>query len=88
MTRVQIFVVLLLGASLAACGGSDTKPLSCKNSLEYQDRVKGKRVVSPDDLDQLNSLMEMPIPAADPNAPKMPPGVCDDMPPVIKATGT
>jgi hypothetical protein len=74
-------------ASLAACGGNDTKEVDCEASIEYQNRVEGQRVVAPEGLDQLNDLAEMPIPRADPNAPQMPPGVCNDRPPMIQVSG-
>jgi hypothetical protein len=69
---------------LAACGGNDTKEVDCEASLEYQNRVEGRRVVAPEGLDSLNEMIEMPIPRADPNAPRMPTGVCNDRPPVIR----
>ena len=78
---------LILCASLADCGGNDTKEVDCEASIEYQNRVEGKRVVAPEGLDDLNVIVEMPIPRADPNAPRMPPGVCNDIPPVIKVAG-
>ena len=48
---------------------------------------EGKRIVAPEGLDSLNELAEMPIPRADPNAPQMPPGVCNDRPPMIQSSG-
>jgi hypothetical protein len=73
--------------SLTACGGNDTKEVDCEASFKYQNRVEGRRVVAPEGLDSLNEMAEMPIPRADPNAPKMPPGVCNDMPPMIRVSG-
>ena len=49
----------------------------------WQNRVEGKRVVSPEGLDQLDEFGEMPIPKADPNAAPVVPGRCQDMPPTI-----
>ena len=83
MTRSQLLAVILVGASLAACGGNKTKEIECDDGLRYQNRVEGKRVVSPEGLDQLSEFAEMPIPKADPNAPKVAPGTCVDMPPAI-----
>ena len=77
----------MLCMSLAACGGNDTKEVDCEASIEYQNRVEGKRVVAPEGLDDLNEIAEMPIPRADPNAPQMPPGVCNDIPPRIRVSG-
>ena len=77
---------LLLCISLTACGGNDTKEVDCETSMQYQNRVEGKRVVAPEGLDALNEMAEMPIPRADPSAPRMPPGVCNDIPPVIRVS--
>ena len=85
MTTTRLVSIFALLALLAACGGNDTKEVDCVANLKYQNRVEGKRVVAPEGLDQLNELAEMPIPRADPTAPKVPPGVCNDEPPVIGA---
>ncbi len=77
---------LALIALLAACGGNDTKEVDCQSSIEFQNRVEGKRVVVPEGLDPLRPAAEMTIPRADPNAPKMPPGVCNDVPPMIQVS--
>lgn len=84
---IRWFCALALCASLAACGGNGTREIDCEANLKYQNRVEGKRIVAPEGLDPLNELAEMPIPRADPNAPQMPPGVCNDRPPVIQASG-
>ncbi len=87
MTRTRLCGVIGTLILLAACSGNDTKEVDCVANLKYQNRVEGKRVVAPEGLDQLNELAEMPIPRADPSAPKTPPGVCIDEPPVIGAGG-
>lgn len=84
MNILRLFAVLLTVAIAAGCGGNDTKEVDCDANLKFQNRVEGKRVVAPDGLDQLNELAEMPIPRADPNAPKMPEGACNDAPPLIR----
>lgn len=86
MTRTQLFAVLFLSASLSACGGNDTKEIDCEDNLRYQNRVVGKRVVAPEDLDQLDEYEEVPVPKADPDAPQMAPGTCNDMPPLIRTS--
>ncbi len=83
MTNGQLIAVIFLGASLAACGGNDSIPLDCDDQLQYQNRTAGKRVVVPEGLDPLNEFAEMPIPKADPDAPKPEPGKCVDMPPPV-----
>jgi hypothetical protein len=82
MTKNQLLAVLVLGASLSACGGNDTK-VDCDDGLRYQNRVEGKRVIVPEGLDALDEFGEMPIPKADPNAVQIPPGQCADMPPAV-----
>ena len=87
MTRIWLLGALVACASLVACGGNKTREVDCEANLKYQNRVEGKHVVAPEGLDQLNDLAEMPIPRADPNAPKMPEGVCNDEPPVVSTGG-
>jgi len=83
MTKCQLLAVLLLSASLSACGGNEPKEVDCKQGLRFQNREVGKRVVAPEGLDQLDEFAEMPIPKADPDAPPPPPGECADMPPSV-----
>lgn len=83
MTNCRRLVVLLMAVIVSACGNNEPREIDCDANLRYQNRVEGKRVVAPEGLDQLNELAEMPIPRADPNAPKMPEGVCNDEPPII-----
>ena len=86
MTKSQLLAVLFVGASLVACGGNETKKVDCKDGLQFQNRVEGKRVVSPEGLDQLDEFGEMPIPKADPDAAPVLPGKCVDMPPAISTS--
>jgi len=83
MTKCQILAVLMLGASLSACGGNKPKEVNCEKALQFQNREVGKRVVAPEGLDQLNEYAEMPIPQADPDAAPHPGGPCADQPPMI-----
>ena len=83
MTLIRRLAVLVTAVIVSACGNNQPREIDCDANLKYQNRVEGKRVVVPDGLDQLNELAEMPIPRADPNAPKMPEGVCNDSPPII-----
>jgi uncharacterized lipoprotein len=85
MTKWRQPVYLAILAILSACGSNEPKEVDCDANLKYQNRVEGPRVVAPEGLDQLNEWAEMPIPRADPNAPKMPKGVCNDEPPIIDA---
>ena len=83
MTKCGLFVALLMATLVSACGNNEPRAVDCEANLKYQNRVEGKRVVAPEGLDQLSELEELPIPRADPDAPKMPEGVCNDAPPVI-----
>lgn len=87
MTKIRLLSALATTLVIAACGGNEAKEIDCEANLKYQDRVEGKRVVAPEGLDQLNALAEMPVPRADPDAPKMPEGMCNDRPPIIKPSG-
>ena len=87
MTLARQALLLTTTLLLAACGGNEEREVNCEANLVYQNRVEYDRVVAPDDLDQLNPLAEMPVPRADPNAPKMPEGVCNDRPPRLSTGG-
>ena len=84
MTKCRLLAVLLSATLMAACGNNEPREVDCDANLKYQNRVEGRRVVAPEGLDQLDELNELPIPRADPNAPQMPAGVCNDAPPVIR----
>ena len=87
MNICRLLLILVLSASLSACGGNDTVEVDCEKDLKYQDRTVGKRVVAPEGLDQLDQFREMPIPKADPAAAAVAPGTCEDMPPLIRRGG-
>jgi hypothetical protein len=84
MNKSQLMAILVLGASLSACGGSDSVVVECDDNLRFQNLEEGKRVVVPEGLDQLDEFAEMPIPRADPDAPRPPSDRCVDMPPAVK----
>ena len=86
MTRSRLLAVLIVGATLVACGGNETKEVDCEGGMRFQNRVEGKRVVAPEGLDQLDEFVEMPIPKADPDAAPVVAGKCVDMPPPISAS--
>ena len=72
-------VVLALG--LGACGG--TPDLTCDDVQYYQTAEIGKRVESPEGLDSLEEVNEMPLPEASPRPPREPGSPCFDRPPGI-----
>jgi uncharacterized lipoprotein len=83
MSTCRLLAVVLLVASLAACGGNKPKEVDCEKELQFQNRELGKRIVAPEGMDQLDEFAEMPIPKADPDAAPHPGGACADEPPRI-----
>jgi len=77
------WLVLGLLAALTACGGS--KELTCDEESPYLTAVGAARVQSPDDLDSLESLKEIPLPTASPREARSADAGCLDAPPVIKS---
>ncbi len=73
----MMFITLVSG--LAACGGDD---LTCDEG-PYQTAVRAQRVQAPSDLDSLEQLKEMPLPAASPRAPRPEGSPCLENPPTL-----
>ena len=76
-----VFIFCVIG--LVACGCS--KNLTCDEG-PYTSAVRGPRIQAPGDLDNLEPLKEMPLPAASPQPPRPDASPCLDQPPVL-ATG-
>ncbi|MDA0705632.1 MAG: hypothetical protein O2907_07205 [Proteobacteria bacterium] len=76
---------LLLLASLAACG-KDAE-ITCDDVQTYQLAVAGKRVEVPAELDPLDPLKEVPLPAASPRAERPAGSPCIDRPPKVSLGG-
>ena len=87
MRKYRFIAIFAFSALCSACGGDDVLVVECDAGEEYQNRVEGKRIEVPEDLDGLDAFAEMPIPRADPNAPKTPEDRCVDMPPPIGLGG-
>ena len=77
MMLARLLMIAVLG-TIAACGGSKT--LDCDEG-PYQASVSAPRVQSPDGLDSLDPLNEVPLPAASPQAPQPAEGPCLEHPP-------
>ena len=77
MKNIGLTVLALIIAT--GCGG--TIDLSCDDPMLYQEAVQSRKVVAPDDLSQLDSRAEMPIPSAAPAPPREPGQPCLDIPP-------
>ncbi len=81
--KVVGFVALLSG--LAGCGG--TIDLSCDDARLYELAQRGKRVESPEGLDALDELKEIPLPEASSKQMRTPGTPCIDRPPSV-STGS
>jgi uncharacterized lipoprotein len=75
------FVVVLLAASLGACGGTE---VACDKVQVYQRAELTPKVEAPEGMDQLDPNREMPMPQASPRPPREPGSPCVDRPPEIK----
>ncbi len=87
MKKFRLIAIVFGSGVIAACGGNDTIVVDCDDDFGHQNPVEGKRIVVPDGLDPLDEFAEMPIPRADPNAPRTAEGRCIDMPPPIGSGG-
>jgi hypothetical protein len=75
LARLMIIAVL---STIAACG--ESKMLACDEG-PYQTAVRAPRVQSPEGLDALDPLNEVPLPEASPQAPRPAEGPCLEHPP-------
>ena len=79
---IRICITLFLAGALGACGNKGGVK-SCDKPQRYQDSAVNDRVRTPDDLDNLDTYREMPVPEANP-APDRPAGSpCLELPPRI-----
>ena len=79
MRNTNLLVLVALLAGVSACGGNDT----CDEEQRYQLAAEGKRLETPDDLDDLEPLREMPLPQASPRPPPPEGSPCIDLPPSV-----
>lgn len=82
MTLMRLFILTGILLGLSACGGS--VELTCDEVRIYQLAGQSKRVAAPDDLDELDSLKEMPLPEASPQPVRPAGSPCLDRPPDVK----
>ena len=81
MKQIAWICVAVGMAALSGCGGTPDK--SCDEVRLYQLAAEGKRIETPDDLDELNALKEIPLPQASPRPPRPAGSPCLDLPPSI-----
>ena len=71
-------------AALAGCGGE--VDLTCDDPRPYQQAIQLERLKTPEDLDALQTYLEMPVPEANPR-PERPKGSrCLELPPQIESS--
>ena len=74
-------ILLSLVVGLTACGGQ--AELKCEEASVYTVAAQVKRIKTPDDLDDLEVLKEMPLPEASPRKPRAADAGCLEKPPSI-----
>ena len=79
MRNTKLLVLVALMAGVSACSSNET----CDDVKRYQLATEGKRLETPDDLDDLEALREMPLPEASPRPPPPEGSPCIDLPPSI-----
>ena len=80
--RMLKVAIVLPALALSACGGDDAV-LECDSGGIYLNAVETPRVRAPEDLDNLDSLREVPLPDASPQAERPVGGGCLEAPPKI-----
>ena len=81
MKQIALIGAAAILAALSGCGGNPDK--TCDEVRLYQLAEEGKRIETPDDLDDLNELREIPLPLASPRPPRPAGSPCIDLPPSI-----
>ena len=82
MTMTRALPLLALLGLSAGC----SVDLTCDEPQEYEFAQAGTRVTAPDDLDQLESSREQPIPKASPRDPRPQGSPCLDLPPTLRSS--
>ena len=82
MRFINLLLSLAVLAGVAACNSNPTQK-SCDEVRRYQLAEEGQRLTTPDDLDELEPLREIPLPQASPRPPRPEGSPCIDLPPSI-----
>ena len=79
--KLQLTCLLVAMPALTACIGAPDK--TCDEVRLYQLAAEGRRLETPEDLDSLDGLREIPLPQASPRPPRPEGSPCLDLPPSI-----
>ena len=78
--QAGLFSLLAMAALLMGCSGAET----CEDPQFYESATGGKRIETPDDLNELQAFKEMVIPEASPRPPREDDSGCLDRPPTLR----
>ncbi len=80
MNRAKVLLLLVATLIISGCSSAPT----CDELAFYESAEGGKRIVVPEDLDDLDEYKEMVIPEASPRPPRDLDAGCVDLPPTMK----
>jgi len=80
MNRAEMLLLLVAAFIISGCSSAPT----CDELAFYESAEGGKRIVAPEDLDDLDEYKEMVIPEASPRPPRDLNAGCVDLPPTMK----
>ena len=80
--RVLRIAIVLPMLALSACGGDDAIK-QCESGGSYLNARETPRVRAPEDLDNLDSLREIPLPEASPRGERPAGSGCLEAPPKV-----
>ncbi len=81
MNRAEVLLLLVAVLIITGCSSAPT----CDELAFYESAEGGKRIVAPEDLDDLDEYKEMVIPEASPRPPRDLNAGCIDLPPTMQA---
>ena len=80
MSRAVTLILLVAALMITGCNVAPT----CEELAFYESATGGKRIVAPDDLNDLDEYKEMVIPEASPRPPRDMTAGCLDKPPTLR----
>ena len=81
MNRAEVLLLLVAVLIITGCSSAPT----CDELAFYESAEGGKRIVAPEDLDDLDEYKEMVIPEASPRPPRDLNAGCIDLTPTMQA---